>query len=103
MITRIAHKYLDYRYKEIDSFINKPIETQEKILEYLLRNGEQTFFVQQFNFSAIKNKDDFDKNKDDLIRTLNDFIKNKDDSKRLPEKMTDFHNKLANYFNINDL
>ena len=36
MITRIAHKYLDYRYKEIDSFINKPIETQEKILEYLL-------------------------------------------------------------------
>lgn len=43
MITRIAHKYLDYRYKEIDSFINKPIETQEKILEYLLRNGEQTF------------------------------------------------------------
>ena len=58
MITRIAHKYLDYRYKEIDSFINKPIETQEKILEYLLRNGEQTLFGQQFNFSAIKNKDD---------------------------------------------
>lgn len=61
MITRIAHKYLDYQYKEVDRFINNPIETQEKILKYLLKNGEQTYFGQQFNFSAIKNKDDFRK------------------------------------------
>lgn len=61
MITRIAHKYLDHQYKEVDRFINNPIETQEKILKYLLKNGEQTYFGQQFNFSAIKNKDDFRK------------------------------------------
>lgn len=61
MITRIAHKYLDYRYKEVDKFISNPIPTQEKILEYLLRNGGQTYFGQQFNFSSIKNKDDFRK------------------------------------------
>lgn len=83
MITRIAHKYLDYRYKEIDSFINKPIETQEKILEYLLRNGEQTFFGQQFNFSAIKNKDDFRKqvpifHYEDLRPYLDRIIVNKE-------------------------
>lgn len=61
MITRIVHKYLDYQYKEIDRFINNPIGTQEKILKYLLKNGEQTYFGQQFNFSGIKNKDDFRK------------------------------------------
>ncbi|MDR2951371.1 MAG: GH3 auxin-responsive promoter family protein [Prevotella sp.] len=61
MITRIAHKYLDYQYKEVDRFINNPIETQEKILKYLLKNGEQTYFGQQFDFSAIKNRDDFRK------------------------------------------
>ncbi|NDV94427.1 hypothetical protein D0T84_05765 [Dysgonomonas sp. 521] len=61
MITRIAHKYLDYQYREVDRFINHPIKTQEKILDYLLRNGEQTLFGQQFNFSGIRNKDDFRK------------------------------------------
>ena len=59
MITRIVHKYLDHQYKEIDRFINNPIGTQERILKYLLKNGEQTYFGQQFSFSAIKNKDDF--------------------------------------------
>lgn len=61
MITQIAHRYLDYRYKEVDRFINNPIETQERILRYLIQNGQQTEFGQQYNFSAIKNKDDFRK------------------------------------------
>lgn len=61
MITRIAHKYLDYRYKEVDRFIQNPIATQERILDYLLKNGRQTLFGQQFNFSSVKNKDDFRK------------------------------------------
>lgn len=61
MITNIAHKYLDFKYKEVAGFINKPIYTQEKILSYLLRNGAQTLIGQQYNFSSIKNKDDFRK------------------------------------------
>lgn len=59
MITNIAHKYLDFRFREIDRFVNNPIETQEKILEYLLKNGSQTLFGQQYKFNLIKNKDDF--------------------------------------------
>ncbi len=59
MITNIAHKYLDFKYREIERFINNPVDTQEKILSYLLRNGEQTYIGQQFHFSNIKNKDDF--------------------------------------------
>ncbi|MDU1889080.1 MAG: GH3 auxin-responsive promoter family protein [Dysgonomonas sp.] len=61
MITHIAHLFLDYRYREVDRFINQPIYTQEKILAYLLKNGEQTVIGQQYNFSGIKNKDDFRK------------------------------------------
>lgn len=59
MITRIAHKYLDYKYKEVDRFINNPIPTQEKILDYLLKNGQQTAFGQEYNFNSIKNKDHY--------------------------------------------
>lgn len=61
MITKIVHKYLDYQYKEVERFINHPIRTQEKILDYLIRNGKNTFIGQQFGFGSIKNKDDFRK------------------------------------------
>lgn len=61
MITNIAHKYLDFKFREVDRFINRPIYTQEKILAYLLRNGAQSLIGQQYNFSTIQNKDDFRK------------------------------------------
>jgi phenylacetate-coenzyme A ligase PaaK-like adenylate-forming protein len=59
MIAAITHKYLDFKYREVDRFINNPAGAQERILSYLLRNGEQTYIGQQFQFSSIKNKDDF--------------------------------------------
>ncbi len=59
MITSIAHKYLDFKYKEVERFINNPIDTQDKILSYLLKNGAHTYIGQQFHFSNIRNKDDF--------------------------------------------
>lgn len=62
MITRIAHKYLDYKYREVACFIENPIRAQEEILSYLLRNGAQTYIGQQFKFPEIKNKDDFRNN-----------------------------------------
>jgi len=59
MITQIAHKYLDFKYREVARFIENPILTQEKILSYLLKNGSQTYIGQQYKFSEIKDKDDF--------------------------------------------
>ena len=59
MITRIAHKYLDFKYREVARFIENPVTTQENILSYLLKNGVQTYFGQQYKFEDIKNKDDF--------------------------------------------
>lgn len=59
MITKLAHKYLDVKYKEVDRFINRPVEIQERILRYLIENGKNTYFGQKFGFDKIKNKDDF--------------------------------------------
>lgn len=59
MISSIVRKFLDIRYREVESFIQKPIETQEKVLDYLLKNGTSTFIGKQYNFDTIKNKDDF--------------------------------------------
>lgn len=61
MITSILHKYFDHKFKEIDSFIQNPIFTQERILEHLIQSGKDTYIGKQFNFASIKNKDDFRK------------------------------------------
>lgn len=59
MIKSIIHKYLDYKYKEVDHFIENPLETQEKILKYLIRSGSDTLIGKEYRFDQIKNKDDF--------------------------------------------
>lgn len=59
MITRLIHKYLDFGYREVDRFVNKPIETQDKVFKYLLNNGQNTLIGQQFDFQSIKTPDDF--------------------------------------------
>ncbi|MDH6308262.1 phenylacetate-coenzyme A ligase PaaK-like adenylate-forming protein [Dysgonomonas sp. PFB1-18] len=61
MIAGIAHKYLDFKYREVARFIENPVDTQEKILSYLLGNGSQTFIGQQYRFSELRNKDDYRK------------------------------------------
>lgn len=59
MIASIVRKYLDFEYREVDRFVNNPIGTQERVLHYLLRNGEQTYIGQEYKFSEIRNKNDF--------------------------------------------
>lgn len=59
MIAAIVHKYLDFKYREIDFFVENPFLVQERILKYLIRSGSNTLIGQEFNFSTIKNKDDF--------------------------------------------
>lgn len=61
MIASIVHKYLDYKYKEVERFIENPIATQEKVLNNLIRSGSNTLIGNQCNFSSIKNKDDYRK------------------------------------------
>ncbi len=61
MISQIAHKYLDLRYREVDKFVQNPIDAQRKIFEYLLQNGVETLFGKEFRFDTIKSPDDFRK------------------------------------------
>lgn len=62
MIAKLFRKYLDHQYQDVDRFIQNPIKTQDQVLKYLLNSGEQTYIGQQYNFSQIKNKDDFRRN-----------------------------------------
>ncbi|NDW17554.1 hypothetical protein D0T53_01320 [Dysgonomonas sp. 216] len=59
MIARIFHKYLDFKYREVDAFLTKPVETQEKTLKFLLDRAADTFIGNEYDFRSIKNKDDF--------------------------------------------
>lgn len=59
MIAKITHKYLDYKYRDVAKFISNPIETQERVLECLLKSGRDTLFGHENNFNFVKNKDDF--------------------------------------------
>lgn len=59
MINRILHKYLDFRYREVDRFVNNPVEVQRQTLKHLLSGGRETQIGKQFNFSSIHDSDDF--------------------------------------------
>lgn len=61
MIKNIIHKYLELRYRDVERFTNNPIESQDKVLNYLLENGKNTLIGIEFDFASIKNKDDFRK------------------------------------------
>lgn len=59
MIGKLINKYLDFQYRKVEQFESQPIHAQEVVLDYLLKNGKDTFLGNQYQFSNIKNKDDF--------------------------------------------
>ena len=61
MISKLIHKYLDSQYKDVDRFVSNPIETQEAVFNYLLKNGRNTMFGAEHGFNSLKNKDEFRK------------------------------------------
>lgn len=61
MISSIFHKYLDYKFREVDLFITRPIDVQKNILKHLLSRASNTLIGNQFDFASIKNKDEFRK------------------------------------------
>lgn len=59
MINSITHAILNYKYRQVAKFISDPIGAQEKVLAYLLKNGKDTLYGNKYNFSSLRNKDDF--------------------------------------------
>lgn len=53
MLSQLINKYLSFCYRDIDKFITHPIQTQDRVLKYLLKNGADTYFGQKYNFSEI--------------------------------------------------
>lgn len=61
MIAKLIHKYLDVKYREVDRFVVTPIEAQNAVFEYLIKNGKHTLFGTKYRFDSLRNKDDFRK------------------------------------------
>ncbi|MDO3695845.1 GH3 auxin-responsive promoter family protein [Wenyingzhuangia sp. chi5] len=45
--------------KQVYKWANNPIETQEKVFQYLIKNAKDTAFGKDHNFETIKNYEDF--------------------------------------------
>lgn len=49
------------RIKKINKFKDSPIETQNKVLNYLISKGKETLFGNKHNFNQISDYDSFKK------------------------------------------
>ena len=47
--------------KQVYKWANNPVETQEKVFQYLIKNAKNTAFGKDHNFEKIKNYEDFKK------------------------------------------
>lgn len=45
--------------REINRFIDHPVQTQEKVFQYLSRNGAKTLYGQKHDFASLKSRNDF--------------------------------------------
>lgn len=61
MINKFVRLYFDNKFRQVAKFIENPISCQQKVFSYLIKNGRDTMFGENNNFSNIKNLDDFQK------------------------------------------
>ncbi len=59
MIQKIARSILTSYYKPVEKFLEDPIGTQKKTLQYLLEHGRNTFYGSKMGFSKIHNGNEF--------------------------------------------
>jgi hypothetical protein len=62
MIQRIARSILNSYYKPVESFLENPLDTQLRTLQYLLEHGQNTLYGKKMGFANIKNYSGFNKN-----------------------------------------
>jgi hypothetical protein len=62
IINSIGKYYFSTRVAAIERFISTPVETQQRILFYLLSTAKNTIFGKEYSFSDIKAYEDFKKN-----------------------------------------
>lgn len=61
MIQKITHSILSRYYRPVKKFIEDPLGTQQRTLDYLLRHGRNTIYGNEHGFHSIRNSSDFAK------------------------------------------
>lgn len=59
MIQKITRSILTGYYKPVKKFVEDPLGTQERTLDYLLRHGRNTLYGKENNFQSVRDKDSF--------------------------------------------
>ncbi|WP_294078822.1 GH3 auxin-responsive promoter family protein [Proteiniphilum sp. UBA5384] len=59
MIQKITRSILTGYYKPVRKFVNDPLGTQQRTLDYLLGHGRNTLYGKENNFQSIRNSDGF--------------------------------------------
>lgn len=59
MIQKITSSILTSYYKPVGKFVDDPIGTQKRILDYLLKHGKCTVYGKANNFQSIQDSNDF--------------------------------------------
>ncbi len=54
--------YLKLRIQNVESFIENPIETQQRVLDYLISMGKYTELGKQYDFASMQSYQDFSRN-----------------------------------------
>ncbi len=55
LLNRMVNIFTSKRLKQIELFCEKPAQVQEKVFQYLIKNGKETVFGHDFGFSNIGN------------------------------------------------
>lgn len=61
VVDTIFSSYIQNRLKRIESFQSQPIESQNKVLSFLINQGKSTEFGKNFEFNTIKDYSSFQK------------------------------------------
>merc|ERR1711916_52151 len=56
-----AVPFAKYITKKVRKWANKPLETQQKVFDHLIRTGNQTAFGKDHHFNSIRSYEDFKK------------------------------------------
>lgn len=58
-LTRLVNAFFSGRLKEIEYFMDHPVEVQQKQLEFLLKNGVETGFGREHGMKSVRNAEQF--------------------------------------------
>ena len=59
MIRKIARSILTFYYKPVEAFLDDPLGTQQRTLDYLLQHGRRTLYGSHYHFDKVTDDDSY--------------------------------------------